>query len=78
MFMLSILYMVDVHVVQSLVSCVVFCPPLCVYLYFLYSATDRIGVAMDSVLVSSAIDRVFEPRSGQTKDYKVVFISSQH
>ena len=29
----------------------------------------RIGGVMVSVLVSSAIDRGFEPRSGQTKDY---------
>ena len=26
---------------------------------------------MISVLASSAVDRVFEPRSGQTKDYKI-------
>jgi hypothetical protein len=26
---------------------------------------------MISVLVSSAVDREFEPRSGQTKDYKI-------
>jgi hypothetical protein len=26
---------------------------------------------MVSVLVSSAVDRGFEPRSGQTKDYKI-------
>jgi hypothetical protein len=26
---------------------------------------------MVSVLVSSAVDREFEPRSGQTKDYKI-------
>jgi hypothetical protein len=26
---------------------------------------------MASVLASSAVDRVFEPRSGQTKDYKI-------
>ena len=29
----------------------------------------RIGGVMVSVLASSAIDREFEPRSGQTKDY---------
>ena len=27
---------------------------------------------MVSVFVSSAVDRGFEPRSGQTKDYKIV------
>ena len=30
-----------------------------------------IGVVMISVLISSAIDCGFEPRSGQTKDYKI-------
>ena len=31
----------------------------------------RIGGVMVSVLVLSAVDRGFEPRSGQTKDYKI-------
>ena len=31
----------------------------------------RIGCVMVSVLASSVIDRGFEPRSGQTKDYKI-------
>ena len=31
----------------------------------------RIGGVMVSVLASSAVDRGFEPRSGQTKDYKI-------
>jgi hypothetical protein len=31
----------------------------------------RIGGVMDSVLASSVVDRGFEPRSGQTKDYKL-------
>ena len=31
----------------------------------------RIGGVMVSVLVSSAVDRGFEPRSGHTKDYKI-------
>ena len=30
-----------------------------------------IGGVMVSMLASSAIDRGFEPRSGQTKDYKI-------
>ena len=34
-------------------------------------AGNRIGGVMVSVLVSSAVDRGFEPRSGQTKDYKL-------
>ena len=32
---------------------------------------NRIGDVMVIVLVSSAVDRGFEPRSGQTKDYKI-------
>jgi hypothetical protein len=32
---------------------------------------NRIGGVMVSVLASSVIDRGFEPRSGQTKDYKI-------
>ena len=31
----------------------------------------RIGGVMVSVLASSAVDRGFDPRSGQTKDYKI-------
>jgi hypothetical protein len=35
---------------------------------------------MISVLPSSAVDRVFEPRSDQTKDYKIgiCFFSAKH
>ena len=32
---------------------------------------NRIGGVMVSVLVSSAVDRGFESRSGQIKDYKI-------
>jgi hypothetical protein len=32
---------------------------------------NRIGGVMVSGLASSAVDREFEPRSGQTKDYKI-------
>ena len=31
----------------------------------------RIGGVMVNVLASSAVDRGFEPRSGQTKDYEI-------
>ena len=31
---------------------------------------NRIGGVMDSVIVSSVVDRGFESRSGKTKDYK--------
>jgi predicted oxidoreductase len=34
-------------------------------------STNRIGGVMVSVLASRAIDRGFEPRSGQIKDYKI-------
>jgi len=36
----------------------------------------RIGGAIFSVLDSNAVDRGFEPRSGQTKNYKVPFVAS--
>ena len=41
---------------------------------------SRIGGVMVSVLSSSAIDRVFEPRSCQTKEYTIgiCYISSKH
>ena len=32
---------------------------------------NRIGAVMVIVFASSVIDRGFEPRSGQTKDYKI-------
>ena len=32
---------------------------------------NRIGDVMVSVLASSAVNRGFEPRSGQTKDYRI-------
>ena len=32
---------------------------------------NRIGSVMVRVLALSAVDRVFEPRPGQTKDYKI-------
>jgi hypothetical protein len=42
--------------------------------YFLDSLTNirnHIAAVMVSVLASSAVDRGFEPRSGQAKDYKI-------
>ena len=43
---------------------------------------NRIGGVMVSVLDSSAVYRGFKPRSGQTKDYQLVFVvsalSTQH
>jgi hypothetical protein len=45
-------------------------------LFYLLCATtlqkvNHIGSVMVSVLASSAVDRGFEPRSGQTKDHKI-------
>jgi len=42
-----------------------------VYMTSCYTICDHIGGVMVSVLVSSVIDRGFEHRSGQTKDYKI-------
>ena len=39
--------------------------------FFVDLKINRIGAVMDSVLVSSAVDRGFEPRSCQTKDYAI-------
>jgi hypothetical protein len=41
---------------------------------------NRIGGVMVIVLASSAVDREFEPRSGQTKDYKIGMccLSAEH
>ena len=37
----------------------------------MYCELNRIGGVIVSVLTLSAVDRGFEPRSGQTKDYKI-------
>ena len=47
---------------------------MCVYkydllIYHILIISSRIGCVMVSMLASSAVDRDFEPRSGQTKDY---------
>ena len=39
--------------------------------YILHLVENRINGVMVSVLDSSAVDRGFEPRSSQTKDYKI-------
>jgi hypothetical protein len=41
---------------------------------FCAAVTNRIGAVMVIVLASSAVDRGLEPRSGQTKDYKIVLL----
>ena len=49
------------------------------YLHQILYRTERMG-GMVSVLVSSAVDHGFEPRSDQTKDYKIgiCFFSAKH
>ena len=46
----------------------------------IFSSVIRIGGVMVSVLASSEVDRGFEPRSGQTKDYKIgiCWFSAKH
>jgi hypothetical protein len=39
--------------------------------YLAFHFVNRIGGVMVSVFSSSAVDRGFEPRSGQAKDYKI-------
>jgi hypothetical protein len=45
-----------------------------------HNLTDRIGSVMVSLIASSVVDRGFEPRSGQTNDYKlgICFLSAKH
>ena len=42
----------------------------------LLTSFNRIGSAIVSVLASSTVDRGFELRSGQIKDYKMAFVDS--
>ena len=44
---------------------------LIIHLAFILQGGSRIGGVTVSVLASSAVGRGFEPRSGQTKDYKI-------
>jgi hypothetical protein len=44
---------------------------LFLHLFLLFCHLNRIGGVMVSVLFLSVVDRGFEPRSGQTKDYKI-------
>jgi hypothetical protein len=42
------------------------------YIFYIYAKNiDRIGGVMVSVLVSSAVDRGFKPRSGQIKEASI-------
>ena len=51
-------------------SIIAFDYPFCIFKLFC-SLVDRIGDVMVSVLVSSAVDRGFEPQSVQTKGFKI-------
>ena len=42
----------------------------------MYFTINRIGDVKDSVLASSAVNRGFEPRSGQTKAIKLICVAS--
>ena len=48
--------------------------------HYIQMYVSYISGIMVSVLASSAVDRGFEPRSGQTKDYKIVIycLSAEH
>jgi hypothetical protein len=48
-----------------------------IFISFLFIQQNRIGGVMVSMLASSVVDRGFEPRSGQTKDYEInIFVAS--
>ena len=42
----------------------------------IFNYCDHTGGVMVSMLASSAVDHGFEPRTGQTKDYKLIFVAS--
>ena len=44
--------------------------------FIVFKISNCIGGVMVSVLVPSVVDCGFEHRSGQTKDYKFVFVAS--
>ena len=54
-----------------------------IYIVILYETSNirnRVGVAMVSVGASSAVDRGFEPRSGETRDYSssICYFTAKH
>ena len=49
----------------------VYCKILELLTEYLFKMYNHIGGVLVSVLVSSAVDRGFEPRSGKTKDYAI-------
>ena len=48
----------------------------CVVWIILQLIINRIGGVMVNVLASSAVDRRFKPRSGETKDYELLYVAS--
>ena len=63
-----------VRVLFVCVLCVLFPACQCLYIvksFPLRSGSDHIGGVMVGVFTSSAVDRGLEPRSDQTKDYKI-------
>jgi hypothetical protein len=57
---------------QSVISRFQFCE----YSAYFWIGLNRIGGVLVIMLASSAVDRGFEPRSGQTKGYKFGICSS--
>jgi hypothetical protein len=54
-----------------------------IYIVILYETSNfrnRVGFAMVSVGASSAVGRGFEPRSGETRDYKsgICYFTAKH
>ena len=46
------------------------------FVLFIRSWLNRMGGVIVTVLASNLVDRGFEPGSGQTKDYEIVFVDS--
>jgi len=64
------LLLLDLKYVSYFFSSSLFCVFIFIFIYlFIYS--NRIGGVMFNVLASSAVDRGFKPRLGQTKDYQI-------
>ena len=64
------LLLLDLKYFSYFFSSSLFCVFIFIFIYsFIYS--NRIGGVMFNVLASSAVDRGFKPRLGQTKDYQI-------
>ena len=51
---------------------------VCLFLYWLTFIFNRIGSVIVSILASSAVDRGFQLRPIETKDYEIGLFSSKH